>query len=87
MVGSNDSERVSKYSAIITAAELTGAEAIHPGYGFSENSRFVRILEDCNITFIGPKAEHIEIMGDKIKARKLFPKQVSLSSRIERKNY
>ena len=44
--------------AIITAAELTGAEAIHPGYGFlSENSRFVRILEDCNITFIGPASE------------------------------
>ncbi len=56
--------------AIITAAELTGAEAIHPGYGFlSENSRFVAILEEHNITFIGPKSEHIEVMGDKIKAR------------------
>ena len=75
-VGGNHSrESYLNIPAIITAAELTGAEAIHPGYGFlSENSRFVRILEDCNITFIGPKAEHIEIMGDKIKARETISK-------------
>ncbi|MBF96751.1 MAG: Biotin carboxylase [Alphaproteobacteria bacterium MarineAlpha9_Bin4] len=61
--------------AIITAAELTAAEAIHPGYGFlSENARFVSILEDHDITFIGPKSEHIEIMGDKIKARETISK-------------
>ena len=46
--------------AIITAAEITGADAIHPGYGFlSENAKFVKILEEHNITFIGPKSEHI----------------------------
>ena len=56
--------------AIITAAEITGADAIHPGYGFlSENHKFVKILEECNITFVGPKSEHIEIMGDKVSAR------------------
>ncbi|MBC6442509.1 MAG: acetyl-CoA carboxylase biotin carboxylase subunit [Rhodobacteraceae bacterium] len=56
--------------AIISACEITGAEAIHPGYGFlSENARFVQVLEDHGITFIGPRAEHIRIMGDKITAR------------------
>ncbi len=61
--------------AIITAAELTGAEAIHPGYGFlSENARFARILEEHDIAFIGPKPEHIDIMGDKIKARETISK-------------
>ena len=61
--------------AIITATEITGADAIHPGYGFlSENSKFAKILEEHNITFIGPKAEHIEIMGDKITARKTIEK-------------
>ncbi len=61
--------------AIITAAELTGAEAIHPGYGFlSENYKFARILEEYNITFIGPKSEHIKTMGDKVSARKLISK-------------
>ncbi len=68
--GNHSKESYLNIPAIITAAELTGAEAIHPGYGFlSENSRFVSILEEHNITFIGPKSEHIEIMGDKIKAR------------------
>ncbi|MCC2108254.1 MAG: ATP-grasp domain-containing protein, partial [Hyphomicrobiales bacterium] len=48
-----------------------GADAIHPGYGFlSENARFAEILEDHNIAFIGPKAEHIRIMGDKIEAKR-----------------
>ncbi|NOX82696.1 MAG: acetyl-CoA carboxylase biotin carboxylase subunit [Alphaproteobacteria bacterium] len=56
--------------AIISAAEITGADAIHPGYGFlSENARFAEIVEAHNITFIGPKAEHIRVMGDKIAAK------------------
>ena len=56
--------------AIISACEITGAQAIHPGYGFlSENAGFVQMLEDHGITFIGPSAEHIRIMGDKITAK------------------
>lgn len=56
--------------AIISACEISGAQAIHPGYGFlSENARFVQILEDHDLTFIGPTAEHIRIMGDKITAK------------------
>ncbi|KUJ76172.1 acetyl-CoA carboxylase biotin carboxylase subunit [Ruegeria marisrubri] len=56
--------------AIISACEITGAQAIHPGYGFlSENADFVQIVEDHGITFIGPTAEHIRIMGDKITAK------------------
>ncbi|MBV7396363.1 acetyl-CoA carboxylase biotin carboxylase subunit [Mameliella sediminis] len=56
--------------AIISACEVTGATMIHPGYGFlSENARFVQIVEDHDITFIGPSAEHIRTMGDKITAK------------------
>ncbi|MFW2589018.1 acetyl-CoA carboxylase biotin carboxylase subunit [Sagittula sp. SSi028] len=56
--------------AIISACEVTGATAIHPGYGFlSENAKFVQIVEDHDITFIGPSAEHISMMGDKITAK------------------
>ena len=56
--------------AIISACEITGAQAIHPGYGFlSENAGFVQMVEDHGITFIGPSAEHIRIMGDKITAK------------------
>ena len=56
--------------SILAACEITGADAVHPGYGFlSENSRFARILEEHNISFIGPSAAHIEIMGDKIEAK------------------
>ncbi|TJZ94154.1 acetyl-CoA carboxylase biotin carboxylase subunit [Paracoccus gahaiensis] len=56
--------------ALISACEITGAQAIHPGYGFlSENAGFVQMLEDHDITFIGPRAEHIRIMGDKITAK------------------
>jgi len=56
--------------AIISACEITGAQAIHPGYGFlSENANFVQIVEDHDLTFIGPTAEHIRIMGDKITAK------------------
>ncbi|HME85169.1 MAG TPA: acetyl-CoA carboxylase biotin carboxylase subunit [Roseiarcus sp.] len=57
--------------AIVAACEITGADAVHPGYGFlAENARFADILEEHEITFIGPKAEHIRIMGDKIEARR-----------------
>ena len=56
--------------AIISACEISGAEAIHPGYGFlSENAAFVQVVEDHGITFIGPSAEHIRMMGDKITAK------------------
>ena len=55
---------------LLAACEITGADAIHPGYGFlSENARFAEILEEHNITFIGPTSEHIRIMGDKIEAK------------------
>jgi len=57
-------------ASIIAACEVTGAQAIHPGYGFlSENANFVQIVEDHGLTFIGPTAEHIRIMGDKITAK------------------
>lgn len=57
--------------AIIAAAEITGAQAIHPGYGFlSENARFADIVAAHGITFIGPTADHIRLMGDKIAAKK-----------------
>lgn len=56
--------------AIISACEITGAQAIHPGYGFlSENANFVQIVEDHGLTFIGPTAQHIRTMGDKITAK------------------
>jgi acetyl-CoA carboxylase biotin carboxylase subunit len=55
---------------LLAACEITGADAIHPGYGFlSENARFAEILEEHQITFIGPTSEHIRIMGDKIEAK------------------
>jgi acetyl-CoA carboxylase, biotin carboxylase subunit len=57
--------------ALIAACEITGADAVHPGYGFlSENARFAEVLEHHRITFIGPKAEHIRVMGDKIEAKR-----------------
>lgn len=56
--------------AIVAACEITGADAVHPGYGFlSENARFAEILEEHRINFIGPSAEHVRLMGDKIKAK------------------
>ncbi len=56
---------------LLAACEITGADAIHPGYGFlSENARFAEILEAHNIAFVGPTAEHIRIMGDKIEAKR-----------------
>jgi acetyl-CoA carboxylase biotin carboxylase subunit len=60
---------------IISACEITGAQAIHPGYGFlSENANFVQIVEDHDIAFIGPTARHIRIMGDKITAKETMRK-------------
>ncbi|MBV7378035.1 acetyl-CoA carboxylase biotin carboxylase subunit [Maritimibacter dapengensis] len=61
--------------SIIAACEVTGAQAIHPGYGFlSENANFVQIVEDHDLTFIGPSAEHIRQMGDKITAKETAEK-------------
>jgi len=61
--------------AIISACEITGADAVHPGYGFlSENARFAEIVEAHNMAFIGPTAEHIRIMGDKITAKETVKK-------------
>ena len=58
--------------AILSAIELTNAEAVHPGYGFlSENFNFAKILEENNIKFIGPSSKHIQMMGDKIQAKKI----------------
>jgi acetyl-CoA carboxylase biotin carboxylase subunit len=66
----SSSESYLSIPAIISACEITGAQAIHPGYGFlSENANFVQIVEDHGITFIGPTAEHIRVMGDKITAK------------------
>ncbi|MFH6784245.1 MULTISPECIES: acetyl-CoA carboxylase biotin carboxylase subunit [Methylobacterium] len=57
--------------SIIAACEITGADAVHPGYGFlSENARFAEVLNHHGIGFIGPKAEHIRVMGDKIEAKR-----------------
>ncbi len=59
--------------AIISAAEITGADAIHPGYGFlSENTHFAEVCESCHITFIGPSKDAIRKMGDKAEARKIM---------------
>ena len=59
--------------AIITAATITDVDAIHPGYGFlSENKRFAEITEEHKIKFIGPKSEHIKMMGNKIDAKKIM---------------
>lgn len=57
--------------SIISAAEITNVDAIHPGYGFlAESDRFARVCEDCNIKFIGPRPEVIGMMGDKVEARR-----------------
>jgi len=61
--------------AILSACEITGADAVHPGYGFlSENARFAEILAEHGVQFIGPKAEHIRLMGDKIEAKRTVKK-------------
>src|SRR5436190_1665306 len=57
--------------ALLSACEITGADAVHPGYGFlSENARFAEILAEHHVAFIGPRPEHIRLMGDKIEAKK-----------------
>ncbi|HRK01729.1 MAG TPA: acetyl-CoA carboxylase biotin carboxylase subunit [Oligoflexia bacterium] len=59
-------------AALVSAADLCGVDAIHPGYGFlAENADFARICEQCNVTFIGPKPEQISKMGDKATARRI----------------
>lgn len=58
--------------AVLSAAEITGADAIHPGYGFlSENDEFAKMCEQCGITFIGPNIECLRSMGDKIESKKI----------------
>jgi acetyl-CoA carboxylase biotin carboxylase subunit len=57
-------------SSLISAAEITGADAIHPGYGFlAENAHFAEVVQECQLTWIGPRPEVIRLMGDKAKAR------------------
>jgi acetyl-CoA carboxylase biotin carboxylase subunit len=69
------SESYLNIPSIVSACEITGAEAVHPGYGFlSENARFADILEAHDIAFIGPSADHIRIMGDKIQAKETAEK-------------
>ena len=60
---------------VLSAAEITGADAIHPGYGFlAENAHFAEVCESIGITFIGPSSEHIALLGDKSKARETMPR-------------
>ncbi len=75
---SHSSKSYLNIPSIITAAQLVGADAIHPGVGFlSENANFAEIVEAHNISFIGPKIEHLRMMGDKIKAKNMA-KQLGL---------
>ena len=71
-IGPADSNRsYLNIEAIISACEITGADAVHPGFGFlSESSKFARICEKCGITFIGPSPESIDMLGDKANAKK-----------------
>jgi acetyl-CoA carboxylase biotin carboxylase subunit len=72
---SSPSESYLNMAAIVSAAEITNVEAIHPGYGFlAENAHFADVCASCNINFIGPSAETIRIMGDKTQARKIMQK-------------
>src|SRR5208282_5499827 len=61
--------------ALLSAAEVTGADAIHPGYGFlSENAEFAEVCRNCNIRFIGPSPEAIRLMGNKVRAKEAMIK-------------
>ncbi len=67
----SSAESYLKLSSLIPAAEITGADAVHPGYGFlAENAHFAEVLGECSITWIGPKPETIRLMGDKAAARR-----------------
>jgi len=69
--GAASAESYLNIPAIISAAEITNVDAIHPGYGFlAESATFAKICEDCNIKFIGPRPEVIAMMGDKVEARR-----------------
>jgi acetyl-CoA carboxylase biotin carboxylase subunit len=71
--GSHAAESYLNISSIISAAEITGADAIHPGYGFlAENDHFAEVCQSCNLHFIGPDAEMIRRMGDKALARQIM---------------
>lgn len=64
-----------KYSSILTACEITQADAVHPGYGFlSENAKFAELCESCGLIFIGPSSTHINLLGDKAEAKKIAKK-------------
>lgn len=69
---SSSTESYLNISAIVAAAEITGADAVHPGYGFlAENAHFAEVLQECNLAWIGPKPECIRQMGDKAGARRI----------------
>src|SRR5512137_2098021 len=69
------SESYLNVPAVISAAEITGADAIHPGYGFlSESAYFAEVCEACHIKFIGPSPQVIRLMGDKARARRAMKK-------------
>jgi acetyl-CoA carboxylase, biotin carboxylase subunit len=69
--GAPSAESYLNIPAIISAAEITNVDAIHPGYGFlAESERFAKVCEDCNIKFIGPRPHVIGMMGDKVEARR-----------------
>ncbi len=71
----NPKESYLNFAAIISAAEITDAEAIHPGYGFlAENPDFAEMCENCGIKFIGPTSENIRTFGNKLKAKEIFAK-------------
>ena len=73
--GSPSSESYLNIPAIISAAEITDVEAIHPGYGFlAENSHFAEICHSCNIKFIGPSVENMKLVGDKMAAKQAMKK-------------
>ena len=75
-------------SAIMSAIELTNAEAVHPGYGFlSENSNFAKILEENKIKFIGPSSKLIKMMGDKIQAKIIAKKHGFASGKKPKTGY